>query len=834
MEGPLEIKDSTVVSEEPIKSEAPVQSPDSSDRSDGAASPPPNCSICLGKLVNTSFTDSCLHQFCFTCLLQWSKIKTECPLCKQTFKSIIHNVRSEEDYDQYHVPRELASQISQPQLVSSLDLNFDVNSHWDVGLRRFLYRTTMTGNRRHGVLLNAELVARREQLPSIAPQVSREERRRRRANPTDYRRTVYRHGIWATSLPDIFGRFRECSADYYRREPRELNRLVPWLNRELQVLLNSNVPHIAYVMRVILDALSQYDIRSPEFRDLVRPYFGVHTDHFVHELLNYARTNFDLVGYDQSVTYLPQGLSNEYVPNVVSTSSDSSTTSDDSDIRVLDEAIDLRVNTEVPGVGPHPISMPGPSTVGQAFQLDRPYNVPDILTISSNSSTSDDECEVIGYVKPRHERTPEIIDIISSDPEEVNTAHVSSNNAGSSLPTFFGDCAQPSTSHSTKKRSSSLSTDSSDTDSDSDYDPRKSKRYQSHGKKSSKRNTTVRRRKRSSDVRSRNRGSRNLSSSGESDARKRVSKKSAQHRIKKRLSSSSDSSSQDVEGKKVENKKSRSNRYSTRGTVRVRKDLIKRESRYAEDDSSSSSSSSNSSDTDQNAKCGKSRAQRRSKRKYMSSSSDFEGGRGGRVTRTRVKARQCTESDASDGVASSKERRYKESSRQARSRSSSSSYASQTEKRSSARRRESQREEHESKLKIKKIIESSSESEKDQCRTSSQCSNHSSKSYVHRKRSKHKGRHKSKDRKRSVSSTCNSSQSISSTSNSTISSSASSKADSHSTSKHSDSKNGSGSKERHKSYKNHKESKHGRSQSEAKSKSKKKRRRVRTSSSNSD
>lgn len=233
MEGPLEVKDSTAGVEESIKSEAPVQNPDSSDRSDGAVSPPPNCSICLGKLVNTSFTDSCLHQFCFTCLLQWSKIKTECPLCKQTFKSIIHNVRSEEDYDQYHVPRELAT----------FDL-FELG-HIDTGTHRFHYRyhninlrlmfnikylvtsetnklhhyrTTMTGHHRrpHEIVLNPEQVARREQLPSIAPQVSIGERIRRRVNPTDYRRTIYRHGIWATALPDVFGRFRECSADFYR------------------------------------------------------------------------------------------------------------------------------------------------------------------------------------------------------------------------------------------------------------------------------------------------------------------------------------------------------------------------------------------------------------------------------------------------------------------------------------------------------------------------------------------------------------------------------------------------------------------------------------------
>lgn len=68
-------------------------------------SPEPDCAICLSKLENKSFTDSCFHMFCFVCLVEWSKVKAECPLCKQPFKSIVHNVRSYEDYDQYHIPR---------------------------------------------------------------------------------------------------------------------------------------------------------------------------------------------------------------------------------------------------------------------------------------------------------------------------------------------------------------------------------------------------------------------------------------------------------------------------------------------------------------------------------------------------------------------------------------------------------------------------------------------------------------------------------------------------------------------------------------------------------
>ncbi|XP_012139770.2 uncharacterized protein LOC100876127 isoform X2 [Megachile rotundata] len=754
MEGPLEVEDSVAGAEEPIKSEAPIQNPDSSDRSDGAVSPPPNCSICLGKLVNTSFTDSCLHQFCFTCLLQWSKIKTECPLCKQTFKSIIHNVRSEEDYDQYHVPRELAT----------LDLNFELGHAMDAGTHRFHYRTTMTGHYRrpHEIILNPEQVARREQLPSIAPLVPPGERIRRRANPNNYRRTVYRRGIWATALPDMLGRFRECSAEYYRREPAELNRLIPWLNRELQVLLDENSTHITYVLRCIMEILSQFDITSPEFRDSVRPYFGTFTDHFVHELLNYARTNFDLVGYDQSVTYLRQELSNEYVSHVFSpASSNNSNSSDDSDVRVLDEAIDLRMNAEMPSVGPHGISMPGPSTVGQTFQLEIPYNAPDVLTISSDSSSSDG-CEVIGYVKPRHERTPEIIELVSSDPEEINVSHVSNDHAQPSS-AYYEDNTQPSTSHEIKKKGSSSSSTESGTDSESDYICRRSRKYQSRTKRS-RRSVTAKKRNRSKETRVRNRTSRNLSSSGESDSRKKGNRRNV-HTIRKRVISSSDSGSNESDSKLTDDKKSRTPQHSMKSMVRVRKDLIKKENRYTDDESCSSDSSSEYNEVTKNTRF---HTVRKSKRKYVTSSSDFDNGRNERVTKTRAKARQV--SDPKESYR--KESRYRDNKRSPSRSSSASSYTSQQDKKINSKRRESQRnsedddtwkkwaasrKDREFKSKSREEIVSSSDFDDDHYRSHSQCSNYSSKSYTHKKKSKHKDRHKSKKRKRSNSRTHSSS-----------------------------------------------------------------------------
>lgn len=60
----------------------------------------------------------------------------------------------------------------------------------------------------------------------------------------------------------------------------------------------------------------------------------------------------------------------------------------------------------------------GPSTVRQLLRsFYTSLGTPELLILSSSSSDTDDECEIIGYVKPRHERTPEIIELLSSDTE---------------------------------------------------------------------------------------------------------------------------------------------------------------------------------------------------------------------------------------------------------------------------------------------------------------------------------------------------------------------------------------------------------------------------------
>lgn len=66
-------------------------------------SPDSKCPICLDRFNNLSYLDTCLHRFCFTCIKEWSRNKAECPLCKQPFSSILHSVRSQEEFQKFPV-----------------------------------------------------------------------------------------------------------------------------------------------------------------------------------------------------------------------------------------------------------------------------------------------------------------------------------------------------------------------------------------------------------------------------------------------------------------------------------------------------------------------------------------------------------------------------------------------------------------------------------------------------------------------------------------------------------------------------------------------------------
>ncbi|CAG9762385.1 unnamed protein product [Ceutorhynchus assimilis] len=269
-----------------------------------SANTPPNCAICLGGCTNKCFSDSCLHQFCFQCLLEWSKIKAECPLCKQPFKSILHNVISSEDYDEHvvEIPRNDVDRLHEDLWILPLQLpqrqefhvrtTFTLDTGGEHAIHEMLLNHPITNGR---ITLNTELPRNTIHLiPS---------RMRRDSSSSSFRRSLYAQNLWVTARPDLTGRYRECSPTFFRSNPAARQRLVPWLNRELNALLYENTQLIMYLVDLILDRILNYHICSLTFRHMLREYLDNKTDHFVHEFYSFMRSPLDMTGYDRYSIY---------------------------------------------------------------------------------------------------------------------------------------------------------------------------------------------------------------------------------------------------------------------------------------------------------------------------------------------------------------------------------------------------------------------------------------------------------------------------------------------------------------------------------------------------
>lgn len=83
---------------------------------------------------------------------------------------------------------------------------------------------------------------------------------------------------------------------------------MPWLHREMLCLCGDQqqTQPISHSVQRIVSLIQTYDMTSFDFQSRARAVVPNHTEHFIHELINYARSPYDLIGYDRFVTYLPR------------------------------------------------------------------------------------------------------------------------------------------------------------------------------------------------------------------------------------------------------------------------------------------------------------------------------------------------------------------------------------------------------------------------------------------------------------------------------------------------------------------------------------------------
>lgn len=253
-----------------------------------------------------------------------------------------------------------------------------------------------------------------------------------RSSGAIWRSYVYQRALYAMPLVDVTGRGRDISARFYRENPAQVHRLMPWLNREMMWILSSFMP-VSYMMGMLAEFLVTYDITSRQFRNHVSTYFHRFTSHFIHELTNFARSQYDMIGYDIHVQYRP--YFEEETENVEVFSDESNFGS--SVIVSLDRYFDRSgasgSNSAVTSV----ISIPSTSsttTAAMTGPLDplifRPTTIQatpvNLTSVTIDSESSGDEVVFVREQKPPHLRTPVMVELNSDSDSDVQfiTEHV--------------------------------------------------------------------------------------------------------------------------------------------------------------------------------------------------------------------------------------------------------------------------------------------------------------------------------------------------------------------------------------------------------------------------
>ncbi|XP_034543813.1 topoisomerase I binding, arginine/serine-rich a [Notolabrus celidotus] len=407
------------------------------------ASPDSKCPICLDVFNNIAYLDLCLHKFCFRCIHEWSKNKAECPLCKQPFHSIYHTIKSEQDFKKYDLKP------------------LDNGSFGTFGGVRFRYRTTLTEVRRsmpppdNGVMFEAstnlplqrqDRYVRRMLATLAAKRRAASEGRVvnnvREQEMVNFRRELYRQGVRVRNVRDG-GRSRDTSAEFFRRNPACLHRLIPWLKRELIVLYGAHGSLVNIVQHIIMSRITRYDMEDGAIQEELRPFLQGRTEHFLHEFISFAKSPFNMEAYDQHAVYdCPAPSSND--------------SSSSSSVIAISEDEELSTELDPQGDSTSTLSqsMWDDETPGPSYSTTAEQNRAECLSVADSDSdssedethelratlqqmsphtrtdlpqeevnkedclTSDsDDCVIVGFVKPTTERTPELVKL-SSDSDE--------------------------------------------------------------------------------------------------------------------------------------------------------------------------------------------------------------------------------------------------------------------------------------------------------------------------------------------------------------------------------------------------------------------------------
>lgn len=257
------------------------------------------CDICLTMIQDPTYLNPCNHQFCFKCIQKWSRKQVICPLCKQRFYSFRHTIRRKDAFCEYVLPLNVGSfSPSESKEDCASASSQRLTSAPDNGIVHNEIRGTLTQREKDIYKLMRQFAV--TERPNDIDLISLGKFKAQAV--IQFRRTLYHAGILVQNAPNPdFNQI--SSADFFGRNPQCLDRVIPWLKRELKVLFGNKRSTIYTLQNLILNNLIHHDLDSKEFEAILQPHLHHFTGHFLHEFMSFVQSSLNLKKYDWCALY---------------------------------------------------------------------------------------------------------------------------------------------------------------------------------------------------------------------------------------------------------------------------------------------------------------------------------------------------------------------------------------------------------------------------------------------------------------------------------------------------------------------------------------------------